>query len=113
MLERQFAVLSADTNEVLVGHHTARHGLKIDAATSLPLALGFGQCPGPDEIEIPGLSGEVKVVTDAHGVWHIEADDDFDLAIAGEDGVLLGAIFAGAVVEEEEHSVAGREPSAS
>ena len=44
--------------------------------------LGIGSCPPADTIELPGLSAPVSVVTDEHGVWHIEAKDDFDLARA-------------------------------
>jgi penicillin amidase len=45
------------------------------------VAIGMGPCSG-DEIVIPGLSQPVKVTTDPDGVWHIVAEDDFDLAIA-------------------------------
>lgn len=45
------------------------------------VAIGMGPCSG-DEIEIPGLSQPVKLTTDPDGVWHIVAEDDFDLAIA-------------------------------
>jgi penicillin amidase len=45
------------------------------------VAVGMGPPPG-NETAIPGLSAAVKVVTDEDGVWHIEAENDFDLAIA-------------------------------
>ena len=45
------------------------------------LTLGIGPCSTEgDHIEIPGLSAEVRVTTDDQGVWHISAEDDFDLA---------------------------------
>lgn len=46
------------------------------------VALGTGKCPHGDEIVIPGLTDEVQVTTDLNGVWHIAAQNDFDLAIA-------------------------------
>jgi len=46
------------------------------------VALGTGKCPQGDEIVIPGLTDEVEVTTDFNGVWHIVAQNDFDLAIA-------------------------------
>jgi penicillin amidase len=45
------------------------------------VAVGMGPCSG-SEIVIPGLSQPVQVTTDADGVWHIVAEDDFDMAIA-------------------------------
>ena len=45
-------------------------------------ASGIGSCGEEVEIEIPGLGGEVRVLTDKDGVRHIAADDDVDLAIA-------------------------------
>jgi penicillin amidase len=60
-----------------------RPGLFVASLVSLALvALGVGPCPQGDVIEIPGLSAPVKLVTDANGVWHIEAQDDFDLSRA-------------------------------
>src|SRR5262245_47625092 len=44
-------------------------------------SLGIQTC-SQNRIEIPGLSGPVSVRTDQEGVWHIEADNDLDLAIA-------------------------------
>jgi penicillin amidase len=44
-------------------------------------SIGVGQCPA-DTIPIPGLQAPVKVTTDAEGVWHIEAQNDFDAARA-------------------------------
>ena len=46
------------------------------------LTLGVGPCNKAGEIVIPGLGGEVSVTTDRDGVWHIRADDDFDMARA-------------------------------
>ncbi|MGH0029025.1 MAG: penicillin acylase family protein [Myxococcota bacterium] len=45
-------------------------------------SLGVGKCPPKDTIELPGLTAPVKVTTDHQGVWHIEAENDFDLALA-------------------------------
>ncbi|TMA29660.1 MAG: penicillin acylase family protein [Deltaproteobacteria bacterium] len=45
------------------------------------VSLGVNTC-GPTAVEIPGLSQSVNVTTDANGVWHIEAANDLDLAIA-------------------------------
>jgi penicillin amidase len=45
------------------------------------IALGASPC-APGSVEIPGLTDEVRVVTDGSGIWHIEAENDFDLAIA-------------------------------
>ncbi len=50
-------------------------------ALALVFSLGTGSCQ-PDEIELPGLNHPVQVTTDANGVWHITAQDDFDLALA-------------------------------
>ena len=50
--------------------------LAISIATLV--ALGAGPCG----TEIPGLTGPVSVITDKDGVWHIEAQNDFDLQIA-------------------------------
>ena len=45
-------------------------------------SLGIGRCPPAGDVAIPGLGAPVKVTTDLEGVWHIEAEDDFDLARA-------------------------------
>jgi penicillin G amidase len=34
------------------------------------------------QVEVPGLSAPVGVATDSQGVWHIEAENDLDLALA-------------------------------
>ncbi|MEM7410396.1 MAG: penicillin acylase family protein [Myxococcota bacterium] len=47
----------------------------------ISFSLGIGGCPGT-EIELPGLEDRVKLTTDRNGVWHIEAENDNDLAIA-------------------------------
>src|SRR5262245_38406609 len=44
--------------------------------------VSLGAPCGVSEVEIPGLSEGVTVATDADGVWHIDAANDFDLAIA-------------------------------
>jgi penicillin amidase len=44
-------------------------------------SLGTGPCT-PGDIVLPGLSAPVTVVTDRHGVRHLTAQDDFDLAFA-------------------------------
>ena len=44
-------------------------------------SFGMNQCPS-ETTEIPGLSAPVQVTTDQNGVWHIEAQNDFDLARA-------------------------------
>lgn len=46
------------------------------------VSLGIGPCSPPGDIEIPGLSEPVQVNTDEAGVWHINAKNDFDSAIA-------------------------------
>ncbi len=46
------------------------------------IALAPGPCGPSSSIELPGLTEPVSVVTDASGIWHIEAENDFDLAIA-------------------------------
>ena len=49
---------------------------------TLLFLLGIGGCPPGTEIELPGLSEPVKVTTDHNGVWHIQAENDFDIALA-------------------------------
>ena len=49
---------------------------------SLIFTLGVGGCPPAGEIPLPGLNGPVTVTTDPNGVWHIDAEDEFDLARA-------------------------------
>ena len=44
--------------------------------------VGLGAGPCSTQTVVPGLSAEVRVVTDKDGVWHIEAENDFDLQIA-------------------------------
>src|SRR5688572_18812909 len=45
------------------------------------VSLGVNPC-AHDRIELPGLSDAVSVHTDREGVWHIEAHNDRDLALA-------------------------------
>lgn len=44
--------------------------------------LSLGAPCGLSQVEIPGLSESVSVATDRDGVWHIDAADDRDLALA-------------------------------
>jgi penicillin amidase len=44
------------------------------------IAIGAGPCS--TENVLPGLTAEVRLATDKDGVWHIEAENDFDLQIA-------------------------------
>jgi penicillin amidase len=44
--------------------------------------LGAPACPPSGSLQLPGLSAPVSVTTDTHGVWHITAQNDSDLARA-------------------------------
>jgi penicillin amidase len=50
------------------------------------VSVGFGPCPKPGPVppsnEIPGLTDEVRIITDVNGVRHFDAANDFDLALA-------------------------------
>jgi len=44
--------------------------------------VALGATPCSQESVVPGLSDEVTLLTDKEGVWHIRAQNDFDLQIA-------------------------------
>jgi penicillin amidase len=44
-------------------------------------ALGANPCAPDDVLPLPGLTAPARVVTDDNGIWHIQAANDFDLAL--------------------------------
>src|SRR5262245_64704478 len=60
----------------------SRWSVRLLALVVLSAVSSLGAPCALSQVQIPGLSESVLVTTDRDGVWHIEAANDFDLAIA-------------------------------